>query len=224
MPAHDVGHRRQGPRKEVLLVMVPGMGITGGDFDAKGLTGTVSKCGWPVTTAVVDPGPNSYLDGSVEARLLDGISRARDAVMPNRLWLAGISLGCQGVLRCVRARPDLAEGVILLTPYLANTGLIAQISATGGLQSWAVSRADRDNPEHGLLTWLATTPPSRLPRIFLGRALGDRFVATATLLRDLLPPEQVVDVAGKHDWKSWQALWRLILDRNPFERQETETT
>ena len=128
MPATDAGHRPQGPRRGSPSCDGAWDGHHRRDFDAKGLIWAgVEMRHWPVTTAVVDPGPDSYLDGSVEARLLDGISQARDAVLPNRLWLAGISLGCQGVLRCVRAQPDLAEGVILLTPYLANTGLIAQI-------------------------------------------------------------------------------------------------
>lgn len=216
MPSNDPGRPLQAASRPTLLVLVPGMGIKPRDFHAKGLVNAVVERHWPVTTAIVDPGPDSYLDGSVVARLLDGISQARHAVLPSRVWLAGISLGCQGILRCIQAQPDLADGLILLTPYLASTGLIAEVVQAGGLHNWATSNASRDNPERALLTWLARSPPGDKRQILIGRALGDRFVATANLLADQLPLDQVVSVSGKHDWESWRALWRLILDQNPF--------
>ena len=90
--------------------MVPGMGMQGGGFphhrdDRRGRAARLAGIGRDV-----DPGPDAYLDGSVEDRLLDGIAEAQSRDWRIRVWLAGISLGCQAILRCVRARPDLAEG------------------------------------------------------------------------------------------------------------------
>lgn len=190
-----------------LLVMVPGAGIAAADFAAEGLLPATT----PRFSAVaVDPGMDSYLDGSVERRLLAGIDEARHAAGASRVWLAGISLGCQGILRCVRQRPGLAEGVVLLTPYLASTGIIAEIVQAGGLRRWTPATPD---PERALLAWLRATD---LPRIMLGLACADRFAATGTLLAELLPSTNVVSVPGGHDWTSWRALWRLVLDRRPF--------
>lgn len=195
------------PHDRTLLVMVPGAGIAAGDFAAEGLLPATT----PLFSAVaVDPGMDSYLDGSVERRLLVGIDEARHAAGASRVWLAGISLGCQGILRCVRQRPDLADGMILLTPYLASTGVIAEIAQAGGLRRWTPATPD---PERALLAWLSSIA---LPRILLGRACADRFAATATLLAELLPSADVVSVPGGHDWASWRALWRLVLDRRPF--------
>jgi pimeloyl-ACP methyl ester carboxylesterase len=198
--------------------MVPGMGMAARDFDTQGLTAAVDQRRGPIAVATVDPGLDAYLDGSIETRLLDGIAEAQDAAGANRIWLAGVSLGCQAILRCIRVRPGLAEGVILLTPYLASTGLMAEVSRTGGLRRWSASNAGRHEPERALLIWLATTPPTELPRILVGHALDDRFATTATMLADLLPAAQVISVPGGHDWASWRALWRLILEQNPFER------
>jgi hypothetical protein len=55
--------------------------------------------------------------------------------------------------------------------------------------------------------------------MLVGRALNDRFAATATMLGDILPAGQMVTVAGEHDWTSWEALWRLMLDLDPFEQE-----
>jgi pimeloyl-ACP methyl ester carboxylesterase len=206
-------------RSDVLLVMVPGMGMREGDFVTEGLVDAVERRHWPVTIATVDPGLDAYLDGSIETRLLHAIADARHAAGSNRIWLAGISLGCQAILRCVRKQPGLAEGLILLTPYLASTGLIAEVGRAGGLRRWSATNTRRDEPESALLTWLAATPRSELPRILVGRALADRFVATAAIFEELLHPNEVTSVPGEHDWASWRALWRLILDQHPFERQ-----
>lgn len=221
--------------RDILLIMVPGMGMETAEFRSQGLIGTVEQRYRGIAVATVDPGLDAYLDGSVEARMLDAIAQARRNE-PRRLWLAGVSLGCQAILRCVRAQPDLAEGLILLTPYLASTGLIAEVGRAGGLRDWAAAQIGANQPEAGIggiqpeagiggnekeramLTWLATTPPAALPRMFVGRALADRFAPTASLLADLLPAHHVTSVAGEHDWTSWQALWGLILDQQPFER------
>jgi pimeloyl-ACP methyl ester carboxylesterase len=198
-----------------LLALVPGMGIRQADFHARGLIAAVEQRQWPVAIATVDAGLDAYLDESIEARLLDGIDEARRAAGASRVWLGGISLGCLGILRCVRARPGVAEGLMLLTPYLASTGLVAEVVRAGGLRRWAAATRRRDH-DLAPLAWLATTPLSELPRMLVGHALGDRFAATAAIIAELLPADRAVSVAGEHDWTSWQQLWRLMLERDPF--------
>jgi pimeloyl-ACP methyl ester carboxylesterase len=217
-PAEIVPRRPRAGDRDIVLVLVPGMGMREADFHTRGLIAAAEQPGGPVACVPVDPGPDSYLDGSVEARLLDSIDAAQRATGAKRVWLAGISLGCQAILRCVRSRTGLAEGLLLLTPYLASTGLIAEIVQAGGLLPWAAANPDSLQPDRSLLTWLATTP---MPPTLVGRAHHDRFATTATLLADLLPPGRVVSVAGEHDWTSWDRLWRLMLEQDPFGQQRT---
>jgi pimeloyl-ACP methyl ester carboxylesterase len=207
-----------GDDHDVLLVMVPGMGIGAADFHTQGLIGAVERRHPGIAIATVDPGVDAYLDGSVEVRMMDGIAEARRGG-PKRLWLAGISLGCQAILRCVRAQPDLAEGLILLTPYLASTGLIAEISRSGGLREWWAANVPGSEPDRALLNWLATMPLTAMPQMFVGRADSDRFATTATMLAKLLPADHVTSVAGEHDWLSWRTLWGMILEQDPFKRR-----
>jgi pimeloyl-ACP methyl ester carboxylesterase len=204
------------PRRKTLLVMVPGMGMRAADFHAQGLIAATQRRGWPVTIATVDPDPDAYLDDSVETRLLTEIAHAQRAAGTSRVWLAGISLGCQAVLRCVRAQPGVAEGLMLLTPYLASTGLIAEVIRSGGLRNWAAANRQRTEPDRAFLNWLAT---ANLPRMMIGHALDDRFGATSEILAALLPAGRVIQVAGAHDWASWSLLWRLMLDQDPFAQQ-----
>jgi pimeloyl-ACP methyl ester carboxylesterase len=203
-------------RHDVLLFMVPGMGMRAADFHAQGLVEAIRRRGWPVTIATVDPEPDAYLDGSVEAHLLRDIAQAQRGAGASRVWLAGISLGCQAILRCVRAQPGVAAGLMLLTPYLASTGLIAEVGRSGGLRSWAAANRERTEPDRAFLSWLATTSPANLPWMLIGHAQDDRFATTSEILAPLLPAGRVVRVAGAHDWTSWRLLWRLMLDQDPF--------
>jgi pimeloyl-ACP methyl ester carboxylesterase len=212
-----------GGRQPTLVVMVPGMGMQTDDFRAHGMIGAIERRNWPLTVATVDPGPDSYLDGSVEARLLEGIEAARDTAGAPCVWLAGISLGCQGILRCVHRRPGLAEGLLLLTPYLASTGLIAEVVRGGGLRHWASSRPSPHTQERSLLVWLGTASPASLPLMLVGRAEQDRFATTALLLAEMVPPERMISVPGPHDWSSWLPLWRQMLDRDPFSQPMAAT-
>jgi pimeloyl-ACP methyl ester carboxylesterase len=210
-------HRtEQYPDLDILLVMVTGMGMTASDFGTRGLISAAEENHRSIKITAFDPGFDGYLDGSAETDLLTTIDDARRIFRPGRVWLAGISLGCQALLRCAKRQPDLAQGLILITPYLASTGLIAEITRADGLRNWSKANTGRTEPERALMAWLAQTPMSLLPRIFLGRAAADRFAMTATLMADLLPPNHVVTVPGAHDWESWGALWQLILDRQPF--------
>jgi hypothetical protein len=109
--------------------------------------------------------------------------------------------------------------VLLLTPYLASTGLIAAVTRAGGLRRWVGGPHPEDTPEQCLLAWLATA--ANLPRILVGHALRDRFKDTAALLGDILPPNRMIGIDGTHDWESWTLLWRLMLDRDPFQLQQT---
>lgn len=202
----------------VLLVLIPGMGMRAADFQTNGLIADVERRQCSVTVTTIDPGPDAYLDGSVEDRLLDGIEQARGLAGASRVWLAGISLGCMGMLRCVRRRPGFVDGLLLMTPYLATTGMIAEVVRQGGLRRWAASCSRPGNAEQSFLAWLGTTPAATLPRMLVGQAADDRFAATAALLAELIPEGEMITVPGRHDWASWVALWRLMLDRNPFGR------
>ena len=210
-------------RPPILLVLVPGMGIQAEDFRTNGLIADVTRRQCPITVRTVDPGPEAYLDGSVEDRLLEGIEEVRVATGASSVWLAGISLGCQGILRCVRRRPGLMDGLLLLTPYLASTGLIAEVVRSGGLRAWAASCAKPRTMEQSFLAWLGTVPAAKLPRMLVGQAEDDRFATTAELLAELIPEGELIRVAGQHDWASWVALWRLMLDRAPFNRPMAAT-
>src|SRR5258705_295930 len=58
--------------------------------------------------------------------------------------------------------------------------------------------------------------PDAHPGYYLDRDLEDRFAAASELRRECRPPQHVTAIAGGHDWATWRALWKLLLDQGLF--------
>lgn len=200
------------------LVLLPGAYMRARDFLTHGLVGAVRRTGQPIDIVAVDTGMDSYLDGSIVQRLHD------EAIVPSlangarRIWLAGISLGGLGALLYTQARPDLVEGLLLISPFIGTRGAVAEILRAGGFQGWQPPTGEAATGEHRLLQWLKTyrSDDSARPDIHLGYGRDDSFADSYRLLAGILPAERVVTVTGEHDWETWKVLWEQLLRKTPF--------
>jgi pimeloyl-ACP methyl ester carboxylesterase len=167
--------------------------------------------------------------------------RLRDElVLPARkmgvsLWLAGISLGGMIALDYAATYPNDLDGLFLLSPYLGNRMLIAEIAAAPELGSWQPGpladsdaerriwrylqpRADHAWPQCRTAPGGAGQSPLRAaavqprPRLHLGFGRDDRFAAAHRLLAQSLPADSVAIIDGGHDWPTWTRLWENFLD------------
>jgi pimeloyl-ACP methyl ester carboxylesterase len=204
----------------ILLVMLPGAGITAADFAANGMVAAVHDRGLPVDIIAVEPPLDLYLDGGIVPALHETIT----AQNYTRIWLLGISLGGMGALLYASAHP--VEGLVLLAPFLGTRGTVAEIARAGGLPNWSVAGSAATEMETRMLSWLqahlAQNP--RSPKLYLGYGLQDRFAPGHLLLAAHLPATQVITTQGGHDWASWTPLWRRLLDDSPFlaDRQDQD--
>jgi pimeloyl-ACP methyl ester carboxylesterase len=196
----------------ILLLMLPGAGITATDFATHGMVDAVHQRGLPVDIIAVQPELDLYLDGGI-VPALHGIITAQGY---KRIWLLGISLGGMGAL--LYASTHAVEGLVLLAPFLGTRGTVAEIARAGGLPAWSPAQSAATDMECRMLSWLQTrlaqNPPS--PKIYLGYGLRDRFAPGHRLLADQLPASRVITAPGGHDWPSWAPLWRRLLDDSPF--------
>jgi S-formylglutathione hydrolase FrmB len=130
----------------------------------------------------------------------------------------GISLGGGGALNYARGHPGAIEGVVVLAPFLATTGTIAEVVRAGGWPGWDAQAIDGDDEERQLLAWIKAYRPEAedVPAIHLGYGTEDRFVAASELLAQRLPSTHVVSTEGGHDWPTWSNLWRKLLERGLF--------
>ena len=219
---HDRAPRQDGANR-VLLVMLPGATHVPEDLIQHGFVQALRGRRLPVDAMLVDAHADYYLERSIGARL------AKDVMLPARdahyrqIWLMGISLGGMGALICARDHPAEIDGLILLAPYLANRGTIAELVRRGGLDAWQSGVINPEDDEQTLLAWLKMhcSGPPALPAIHLGYGTADRFAAASEMLAQRLPSECVAATQGGHDWKTWAHLWEHFLDQGLFSGNAT---
>ena len=151
------------------------------------------------------------MSGLLAADIL-GPARARNY---RRIWLMGISLGAMGALTYTREHPADIEGVVLLAPFLATRGVVAEVVRAGGWAGWQPGLIEPADYEREMLAWLKEyrAAGAGFPALHLGYGTQDRFATTSELMAERLPAAHVVSAAGGHDWATWLAVWRQLLDR-----------
>lgn len=213
------GRRAPGnAQNRVLLVMLPGAGFAASAFANEGMVEAVHERGLAADVAAADPDIDLYLDGSIARALDHAIVEPALAQGYSRVWFLGVSMGGMGALLYASVYAARVEGLVLLAPFLGTKGTIAEIEAAGDLASWSAARSDATATEIRMLAWLqdflARQPV--LPTLYLGYGRGDRFALGHRMLAESLPRACVVTEEGGHDWATWLALWRRVLDASPF--------
>jgi pimeloyl-ACP methyl ester carboxylesterase len=203
---------------EILLVMLPGAGIKGAEFAEQGMVAALRAHGLSVDVTVAHPDIELYLEDGVTEVLHRAVVEPALARGIKRIWLLGISLGGMGALLYASAHQQHVEGIVLLAPFLGTKGTIAELDRAGGLAAWSAANSGATEPEKRLLRWLQArlASPASDPALYLGYAAQDRFAPAHKMLAACLPPACVAIVPGGHDWPSWSALWRALLDKYLF--------
>lgn len=219
----------EGVRADTLLVFLPGAFLQPQEFERQGFVSAVRERHLAADVMLVDANVSYYYDQTFIERLHAGVIEPQRAKGYKSIWLVGISIGGFGALIHELARPGNVDGIVALAPYLGRRPLGAEILKAGGLRSWKapVGPPPDDEADRRLWPWLqqyANPKPSRrLPPLFLGYGLSDRFAANHRLLADALPENQVFTTEGGHDWPQWAALWRKVLDVLPLPVRQPAT-
>ncbi len=201
---------------KIALIMLPGAKNTPQQLVEHGFIRAMRECGLPVDAIALNAHSDYYLERRIIERLLHAALDAVKAQGYRRIWLMGISLGGLGSMLCATQRTADIEGVLLLAPFLATRGIIAEVKKAGGLRRWQVQ--DDGDHERAFLAGLQAAPfhEPHFPRVYLGYGRDDHYVAASELLAECLPRERVLSAPGGHDWDTWRRLWEGILRAAPF--------
>jgi pimeloyl-ACP methyl ester carboxylesterase len=210
-----------GERSGTLVVFLPGRGDVMEDFTKRGLADELAKAGVRADWVAVDSHLGYYRDRSIVRRLKADVIEPARSQGYRRIVVVGLSLGGLGGLLGERDTAGLLDGLVLLAPYLGDDEkLFDEIAEAGGPAAWAKTREPREPTRAELAEqlWIFIGQNfSRLPPTWLAYGTGDRLAGGHRLLAPLLPPERVKTVAGGHEWKAWQSLWRdLCVDSDLF--------
>jgi pimeloyl-ACP methyl ester carboxylesterase len=197
-------------RAPILLVLLPGRGDSAGDFAAHGFIDDVRASGLRIDIVAADAHFGYYLRGTIADRVWTDIVEPARRQGYRHIWLAGISMGGTGAIVSARAHPEAYERLLLLAPYLGPDDLLQQIEDAGGPRAWTPT--DNDDRFQKIWLWLKQyadpAAVQRLPEITLGFGTHDKLEHGLRLLTHLLAPEQVHEIEGKHDWKTWRQIWK----------------
>jgi pimeloyl-ACP methyl ester carboxylesterase len=218
-----------GQKAQTLLVLLPGRSDTAADFEKEGFLQIARKSGVPVDLAAVDARFGYYISETLGRRLEEDVIAPARSHGTTSFWLSGVSMGGLGALIYAEQHPSTVDGVLAIAPFLGDDDVITEIEQAGGLTKWkSIGKAKAGDYQRELWLWLGRCLPRApgCPRIYLGFGQSDRFVRAHRLLAAELPSDQVVQVAGGHEWAPWREIFTTSLPRmfpagaQPNPRQE----
>lgn len=117
------------------------------------------------------------------------------------LYLVGASMGGLGVLLYDQAYPGVADGLVLLAPFVGSRRLLAEIERAGGIGQWqpgpVPESVDRGNFQRELWRHLKSWPDSgRGDSVWLAWGDRDRLRRAVPVLAPLLRGEQMLERPG----------------------------
>ena len=208
-------------RADTLLVFLPGAFLKPEEFEREGFVEAVRQRNIDADVLIVDANVSYYYDQTFIERLHANVVQQRDRGYKS-IWLVGISIGGFGALIHEMASPGSVDGIVTLAPYLGRRPLGAEIARAGGLRAWQQPEGpptDAEADRH-LWPWLKhyahPTPSRRMPPLYLGFGMSDRFACSHKVLAEVLPEGHVFTTEGGHDWPEWMRLWRTLLPRLPL--------
>jgi hypothetical protein len=200
-----------------LVVVLPGRADDLGALRNSGMIEAI-QTQWPdadVLLAEVTLG--YYMQGRAPERLrAEVIAPARERGGYREIWLAGASMGGMGVVMYERVYPGEMDGLVLLAPYLGDTGQLREISEAGGVTRWDAGPAQAigpDNWQHELWRQIQhwSRSPDQAGRVWLAYGDRDRLRKAMPLLIPALKQDQILVREGGHAWTVWSPAMGEVL-------------
>lgn len=200
-----------------LIVFLKGLGAGHHSFERYGFVEAVQRRHLSYDMVTPDAHYGYYINRSLIQRLQeDIIEPAREHGYEN-IWLVGISMGGLGSVLYHRERTLDLDGIIIIAPFLGYDGILREITSAGGLPAWRPGDYNTAKDWQRMLWhWLQhySTQNDQLPPIYLGYGRSDTYVKGQGLLASVLPQDQVVEISGGHDLRTFQEIWNIYLDKN----------
>jgi pimeloyl-ACP methyl ester carboxylesterase len=203
-------------RASVLVVMLPGAYSVPREFIDHGFVSNLHAQRFAVDVVVADAHLGYAENGTLFERLRDDVIVPAQRDGYRRIWLVGISFGGFASLGLLMRQPESIEGVLAIAPYVGPPTLLEQVGAAGGPKAYAETARSGADVEAQMWVWLGRSGPVLRQQIHLYTGSQDRLISGQRLLETLLAADHVVEVAGDHDWPTWNELWLHWLARAPW--------
>lgn len=213
---------------DCLLVMMPGIGDAPERFSRHGFVELASEYAPSCDVRVLDMHFGYYRDANVVSRLSTVLEEARPKYA--QVWLVGVSLGGYGAALTARERPELVDGVVLISPFVGLGAdlqpLLRRVEAGGGLEHFKPTAqslvAPKDPRKHfraiePLWGWLAERARDEAgPEVWVAWGQADGLAPALSVVGDAFD-ERAVSMPGGHDWDTFAKLFRQVAASTPWE-------
>jgi pimeloyl-ACP methyl ester carboxylesterase len=203
-----------GEGSRCLVVFLPGRGDRPEDFVANDFATNLRQAGSRCEVVAVDAHLGYYYEGVIDTRLREDVIAPALARGVEEIWLVGISLGGLGSMIYTRDHPGEVAGVVLLAPFLGTDEVVDEVEKAGGLSRWTPQGPMEERDLRRLWLWLKTYKPGTPghPPIYLAYGQRDRFARKNAMMAEVLPPDHVFVLPGRHTWRTWRRLWSAVLE------------
>jgi pimeloyl-ACP methyl ester carboxylesterase len=197
-----------------LVVFLPGRWSTVDEFEREGFFKIAAER-WPAARLVAADLHLGYYKSRSSARRVheDIIAPARRSGVKT-VRVVGVSMGGLGALIHDLEYPGDIDEIHLLSPFVGEEEVIAEITAAGGVRQWqGEPKSGRDFSRklwRGLKArWLEQ---GRRPAVKLACGTEDRLAGSnRRFAADFLKKEEVLWLPGGHDWPAWRELFREMV-------------
>lgn len=200
-----------------LLVFLRGLGGSHRDFAREGFVDSVRQRDLPFDMTAPNSHFGYYFSETIVDRLEADIILPAQAKGYENFWLVGVSMGGFGSLMYTKEHPGKMSGIYVISPFLGYKGIIAEITAAGGVHYWQPGEYDpNEDWERMFWHWLKRCSEGQdtMPNIYLGFGRQDDFNSAHQLLSELLPEDHIFAIDGGHDIQTMKELWRIFLEQD----------
>lgn len=200
-----------------LVVLLPGRGDVPGAYERHGFVDRIQEVNPRLDVLSVDAHLGYFRNRSITERLHQDVFAPR-AEHYEHIWVVGISMGGLGAIAYDIEHPGVLDGMLLLAPYLGDAEVVREVQAAGGPPHWQPTDAESDTASalyRRVWRWCRELhlQPRTKPTVLVGYGDGDRFRDADAMLAAALPARRRLVLPGRHDWRTWSALFAALAPR-----------
>jgi pimeloyl-ACP methyl ester carboxylesterase len=135
--------------------------------------------------------------------------------------IIGISMGGLGALIYSLRFPGKVDEMFLLSPFVGDQKLLAEIEKAGGLKNWSSPVETPRSKSEALQKlwmemkrqWLPHSGPPFPFTLVVGKS--DKLLSSNQFFaHSILKPDQLIEIEGGHEWDCWQRGIELLLSKS----------
>ena len=218
-PIHSITYIHPSEKKpDTLIILLHGKGGKASDFEKAGFIQAARDKGLLVDMIAVNGHLGYYFKRNLIERLRNDIIEPALTKGYKHIWLVGVSVGGLGTMLYSMNYPEEIDGILLMAPFMGNSGSIEMIVKSGGLSKWDPDTARIKKWQKDLWNYIkeVTAKSDAKPLIYLAYGTDDGYVPTSKVLEEVIPAERIFNSKGGHNWRAWTPLWKDFIDKSPL--------